>query len=350
MVGISTFNVIDVESIVSALITSERSRSDRFVEQRSESSARISAFQALNTSLLSVGTAVDAVVDSGFWVPGSVVSSDSGVATASASAGAVSRAGADPPKPFSLTVDRLAGSSASPNDTAKISYNKDGVTLYAESASNTFSDLADFPGLTITAVGVGSVDLTPAATTTNTAAAMVTTASALVTAVNSTLNLISTQIAAEGVLDTDLTARSVTSSLLDTAWSNYSQASLSDAGIQLTRTGTYSFDTAKLTAALSSDSAQEVIAQVAAFAARLEAVVTSTTSVTGSITREIDNQKSRVSSLTEKITDAATALARRETALTIYYSEVNARIAALQSQQTFLQQQLDTFVKSINKK
>jgi flagellar capping protein FliD len=164
VVGVSTFNVIDVESIVSALITSERSRSDRFVEQRSESSARISAFQALNTSLLSVGTAVDAVVDSGFWVPGSVTSSDSGVATASASAGAVSRADADPANPFSLNVVRLAGSLASPDDTAQISYLKDGVTLYAESTSNTFSDLADFPGLTITAVGVGSVDLTPAAT------------------------------------------------------------------------------------------------------------------------------------------------------------------------------------------
>ena len=349
MVGISTFNVIDVESIVSALITSERSRSDRFVEQRSESSAKITAFQELNTSVLSVGTAADAIIDSGFWVPASVTSSNSSVATASASAGAVSRAGASPANPFSLNVVRLAGTQAAPNDTAQISYVKDGVTVYAESASNTFSDLSEFPGLTITAVGVGSVDLTPAATTANTASAMVTTASALVTAVNSTLNLISTQIAAEGVLDTDLTARSVTSSLLDTAYSSYSQASLSDAGIQLTRTGTYSFDEAKLTAALSSDSAEEVIAQVAAFAARLETVVTSTTSVTGSITREIDNQQSRVSSLTEKVTEAATALDRREAALTVYYSEVNARIAALQSQQSFLQQQLDVFVKSIYK-
>ena len=150
MVGISTFNVIDVESIVSALITSERSRSDRFVEQRSESSAKISAFQELNTSVLSVGTAADAIIDSGFWVPASVTSSNSGVATASASAGAVSRAGASPANPFSLNVVRLAGTQAAPNDTAQISYVKDGVTVYAESASNTFSDLSEFPGLTIT--------------------------------------------------------------------------------------------------------------------------------------------------------------------------------------------------------
>ena len=69
----------------------------------------------------------------------------------------------------------------------------------------------------------------------------------------------------------------------------------------------------------------------------------------GLLSFEIDNQQSRVSSLTEKVTEAATALDRREAALTVYYSEVNARIAALQSQQSFLQQQLDVFVKSIYK-
>lgn len=349
MVGISTFNVIDVDSIVSALMTAERSRSDRLSAQRVDNTAEISAFQALNTSMLSLGTAADAVVDSAFWVPASVTSSNSSVATASASAGAVSRAGADPANPYSLTVVRLAGTESAPNDTAKISYTKDSSTVNVESASNVFSDLPDFPGLTITAVGTGSVDLTPAATTSTTAEALATTASALVTAVNSTLSLIATQIGPGAVLDTDLTSRGLTTDLLNAAWSTYSPASLSDAGIQLTRTGTYSFDEAKLTAALSSDSSEEVIAQVGAFAARLESVVTSETSVTGSITREISNRQSRVNDLTERITTAATALDRREVALTIYYSEVNAKIAALQSQQTFLTQQLDTFVKGINK-
>ena len=101
--------------------------------------------------------------------------------TASPAAGAVPRAGASPAGPFSLNVVRLAGTADAPNDTAQISYVKDGVTVYVESASNAFSDLSDFPGLTMTAGGVGAVDLTPTATTTNTAARAAP-ASALVTA------------------------------------------------------------------------------------------------------------------------------------------------------------------------
>lgn len=66
MVGISTFNVVGVGLILSALITPGRSRSDRFVKQRSENSAKILMFQELKPSVLSVGTIEDALFDSGF--------------------------------------------------------------------------------------------------------------------------------------------------------------------------------------------------------------------------------------------------------------------------------------------
>lgn len=66
MVGISTLNVVDVGLIPSALITPGWSRSDQFVKQRSENSAKISMFQELKPSVLSVGTIEDALFDSGF--------------------------------------------------------------------------------------------------------------------------------------------------------------------------------------------------------------------------------------------------------------------------------------------
>jgi hypothetical protein len=44
----------------------------------------------------------------------------------------------------------------------------------------------------------------------------------------------------------------------------------------------------------------------------------------------------------------AANLARREESLTIYYSELNAKIQALQTQQSYLKTQLDVFTKALN--
>jgi hypothetical protein len=44
-----------------------------------------------------------------------------------------------------------------------------------------------------------------------------------------------------------------------------------------------------------------------------------------------------------------TALAQREDSLTIFYSELNAKIQALQSKQSFLQSSLDVFLDALTK-
>ena len=40
-------------------------------------------------------------------------------------------------------------------------------------------------------------------------------------------------------------------------------------------------------------------------------------------------------------------MAKREELITIYYAELNAKIQALQNQQTYLKTQLDVFVKAL---
>jgi flagellar hook-associated protein 2 len=341
MVAVTSMNLIDVQAIVSNVMLGDRARSVRLSEQTSVNEAEIAAFQALNTSLLSVATAADAITESASWVPTTIASSDASVATAYASSGAV--AGASP-YPFTVTTIVEEGS-----DTATITYTKNDALQTVTSSSNTFTGLADFPGMTITvsAVDPDPVTLTPSATTVTTASVMTSAVSSLVTALNNSLALITSQISASGALDTEYTPRDISQQLLNTAWDANTLASLSNAGVELTRTGSFTFVEATLTTALAGASAEQVIGQVAAFAARVVAVTDAATSVTGAITREISTRQGRVSELTNRITEMTTDMANREKALTIYYSELNAKIQALQNQQSYLKTQLDVFTKAL---
>ena len=346
MVGITSMNLIDVPSIVANIMTAESMRGTRLIELKSTQDAQIVAYQALNVSMASVSSAAESITGSVSWVPTSTGvafsdGADAGLVSAYSTAGAVSGA-----SPYAFSVTSIVDSGS---DTATISYTKDGATVTQTSSSNTFSGLTDFPGLTISVSGLtaGTVTLTPAATTTTTTSTMTTAASNLVTALNNMLNLIKVQTAASGVLDTDYTPREVSQTLLSTAYDDYTLASLSDAGIDMTKVGSFTFDEAKLTAALAGGSASELIGQVAAFAARVEAAATAATSVTGSISREISTRQTRVSDLTQQITDMTDALALREDSLTVFYSELNAKIQALQTQKNFLQTTFDVFVKAL---
>ena len=346
MVGITSMNLIDVPSIVANIMTAESMRGTRLIEQKSTQDAQIVAYQALNVSMASVLSAAESITGSVSWVPTSTGVAfsdvaDTGLVSAYSTAGAVPGA-----SPYAFSVTSIVGGGSA---TATISYTKGGATVTQTSSSNTFSGLTDFPGLTITVSGVtaGTVTLTPAATTATASSTMTTAASNLVTALNNMLNLIKVETAASGALDTDYTPREISQTLLSTAYDDYTLASLSDAGIEMTKVGSFTFDEAKLTAALAGGSASQVIGQVAAFAARVEAVATAATSVTGSISREVSTRQTRVSDLTQQITDMTEALALREDSLTVFYSELNAKIQALQTQKSFLQTTFDVFVKAL---
>ena len=346
MVGITSMNLIDVPSIVANIMTAESMRGTRLIEQKSTQDAQIVAYQALNVSMASVLSAAESITGSVSWVPTSTGVAFSNVAD-TGKVSAYSTAGAVPgASPYAFSVTSIVGGGSA---TATISYTKGGATVTQTSSSNTFSGLTDFPGLTITVSGVtaGTVTLTPAATTATASSTMTTAASNLVTALNNTLNLIKVQTAASGALDTDYTPREISQTLLSTAYDDYTLASLSDTGIEMTKVGSFTFDEAKLTAALAGGSAAQIIGQVAAFAARVEAVATAATSVTGSISREVSTRQTRVSDLTQQITDMTAALAVREDSLTVFYSELNAKIQALQTQKNFLQTSFDVFVKAL---
>ena len=350
MVGISSMNLIDVQAIVSNVMAVESMRSNRLVEQKSAQDLQIAAYQELNTSMAAVASAAEAITSSARWVPASTTVTfsdvaDTGKVSAYSSAGAVS---GNSPYPFTVTSIVDSGSA-----TASITYTKNGVAVTQTSNSNTFSGLADFPGLTITVSGTtaGTVTLAPQVPSSSTSATMVTAAQNLVTALNNTLNLIKVQTSANGALETDFTPQQVSQDLLSTAFDSNTLASLSDAGIQLTLVGSFTFDQATFSDAYdnraSTPFSYDIIGQVAAFAARVEAVATSATSVTGSLSREVSSRQTRVSDLTQQITDMNTALAQREDSLTIFYSELNAKIQALQSKQSYLQTSLDVFVKAL---
>lgn len=352
MVAITSMNLIDVQAIVSNIMAVESLRGDRLAAQKSTQSAQIVALQELNTSMAAVGTAAQAITSAARWVPPTTAvafssGDDAGKVSAYSSAGAVSGAS---PYPFSVTSIVGGGST-----TATISYTKNSATVTQTSSSNTFSGLADFPGLTITVSGVtsGTATVTPSATTSSTSTVMTTAAQNLVTALNSTLNLIKVQTAANGVLETDYTPNEVSQKLLATAFDSNTLASLSDSGINLSRYGSFTFDSSILSTAYdnraSTPASLDTIGQVAAFAARVDAVATAATSVTGSLSREVSTRQSRVTDLTQQILDMNTALTQRENSLTVFYSELNAKINSLQSQQSYLQTTLDVFVKALTK-
>ena len=352
MVAITSMNLIDVQAIVSNIMSVESLRGDRLVAQKSTQSAQIVALQELNTSMAAVGTAAQAITSAARWVPPTTAvafsdSGDAGKVSAYSSAGAVSGAS---PYPFSVT-SIVGGGSA----TATISYTKNSATVTQTSSSNTFSGLADFPGLTITVSGVtaGTATVTPSATTSSTSTVMTTAAQNLVTALNTTLNLIRVQTAADGVLETNYTPREVSQNLLSTAFHSNTLASLADTGINLTKFGSFIFDSSILSTAYdnraSTPASLDTIGQVAAFAARVDAIATAATSVTGSLSREVSFRQSRVSDLTQQIVAMNTALTQREDSLTVLYSELNAKISTLQSQQSYLQTTLDVFVKALTK-
>ncbi len=354
MVGISSMNLIDVQAIVSNIMAIETMRGSRLVEQKSAQSAQVAAYQEINASMAAVATAAEAITSSARWVPASTLvtfsnsGADAGKVSAYSSSGAVS---GNSPYPFSVT-SIVDPSLDPPSTTATISYEKNGPLpeppVIQTSSSNTFSNLADFPGLTITVSGItaGTVTLAPSATSATTSTVLETAAQNLVTALNNTLNLIKVQTSASGALETDFTPQQVSQSLISTVFNSNTLATLNDTGIRLTKVGTFTFDASVFSEAYASNG-PSILGQVAAFASRVESVATAAISVTGSLSREVSTRQTRVFDLTQQILDMNAALVQRENSLTVFYSELNAKIQTLQSKQNYLQTSLDVFVKAL---
>lgn len=226
-----------------------------------------------------------------------------------------------------------------------------GNGITASSSTNTFADL--MPGTTITTTAVASGVTVSVAQDPKTVASSM---KAFVDAANDALKSIAAQSKAgtvdssgslqgAGALAGDSTLRSLRDKILSTFSSAVGGQSLSKAGIQLTSSGTVTFDqddfltnyaadpkmVTNLVAptSVSSTSTSKGIAELLGGVAKA-----ATDKVTGSLTTQINGHNSDIDDLTDRISDWDTRLASRKERYQKYYSGLEVALGKLQSQST----------------
>jgi flagellar hook-associated protein 2 len=218
------------------------------------------------------------------------------------------------------------------------------------SKTNTFADL--LPGVDVTVSGVSADPVTVTVTrdTAKTSAA----ASALIGSVNTTLAYIQIRtvstastdadgkpVLSGGAFTGDSTARDVTGKILDAASAPVDGRSPSEFGISITKTGTMEFSSEKFNAAFAADpvGTQKVVAEIAS---RLAAVATAASDKTsGTITTKINGTQTTVDSLNKEVAKWDDRLATRKTNLERYYAAFEVSMGKLNSQMTWLTDQVD---------
>ena len=219
----------------------------------------------------------------------------------------------------------------------------------ATSTSNTFTDL--LPGVTLT---VGAVTTDPVTVdVTSDPDAVASAVQSLVDAANSVLTAISGYTDSKStvaVLKGDSTMRGLAGKVLDAvATAIGGTASASQAGIQLTRYGTVSFDKSTFTKALAADPAltQSLVdgstgtPAVPGVAQRiLDVVKEASDSVTGSLVVRAKTEDDESSDLQTQIDDWDRRLALRRTTLQNQFTAMETALGSLQNQSSWLSSQL----------
>ena len=226
----------------------------------------------------------------------------------------------------------------------------------ATSSSNTFSDLV--PGVTLTVSATTTDPVTvevasdPAAVA-DAVQTLVTAANAVLTSINGYTD---TKTGSNAVLKGDSTLRGLAGKVLDAVSSAVGGTkSASQAGIQLTRFGTVTFDKAAFTTALAADPTltQSIVngstgtPAVPGVAQRLLGVVKEATdSVTGSLVVRAKTQDSAATALQDRIDEWDRRLELRRTALTKQFTAMETALGTLQNQSSWLSSQLGSLSKS----
>jgi flagellar hook-associated protein 2 len=209
-------------------------------------------------------------------------------------------------------------------------------SLEVTRSSNTISDI--IPGVTLQLTAASATPVT--VTTGPNASGTATNVNNMVSALNSVLSTISTDSAYNtststgGPLFGDGSAQAVTSALqnaiVGSATSTIS-ADLNKIGLHVDSSGTYSIDSATLTAALSSDPVGTAKA-IADIAGALSNVTTSLTQVNGIVPTAISTYGAEDTSLQSEIDDWQTRLEAMQTAYTNQYAALSATVSELNSQ------------------
>lgn len=215
-----------------------------------------------------------------------------------------------------------------------------GSGLTASSSSNTFANL--MPGTSVT---VSKVENDVSITATKDDKAVTDTVKALVDAANAALSEIRTQTAAtpsttagkagtSSPLTGDSTVRSLTMALQSAISS--SGVSPAEAGITISRDGTYAFDADKFTKLLESDPAKAQ-SLASGFAQRMGEVATAASdSKSGSLTSSITNRQSRIKDLNQQVDAWDTRLELRQAALQKQFTALDVAMQQMNSQSSWL--------------
>ncbi|WP_149203365.1 flagellar filament capping protein FliD [Actinotalea subterranea] len=218
------------------------------------------------------------------------------------------------------------------------------------SATNTFSGLLGGVDVTLSKAETDPVTLTVAPST----AAQTTLASSLVTNLNTVLSEIASRtktststaedggtIVTGGLFAGNSTTRGLQQNLLAVASQPVDGTSPSDIGLVLNRDGTFTFDSAKYTAALAADPAkvEKIVSTVASRVA--EVAKSASDKDKGSITAQVNSHQGIVKDLADRIADWDDRLAMRQATLERTYTAMEVALSTLTSQQAWLSAQIE---------
>lgn len=224
-----------------------------------------------------------------------------------------------------------------------------GAAQQATSATNTFSDVLAGTSITVSKVETDPVTLTVATDT----AALTALASGLVGSLGVVLSEISSRTATTtatasdgrttvtgGMFSGDSAVRGLQQQLATAASYAVDGVSPSTVGITVNRDGTFTFDSAKFSAALAKDpeATQKVVAGLAQRVA--DVADGASDSIDGSLTLKITGQQGVVTDLGKQIENWDTRLALRRESLQKTYSALEVTLSGLQSQSSWLSSQL----------
>jgi flagellar hook-associated protein 2 len=221
------------------------------------------------------------------------------------------------------------------------------------STSNTFTDLEQGISVTVSQPTTGTVTLTSSMDTSDIGSA----ASTLLSGINSIIGYITQQAAGStttsssgsstftpGAFTGDLNLQSISQQLQQAVSTPVGPNSVSPStyGITLEADGSVDFDQATFEAALASDP-QGTVAALQQIAGSVSQIASQASDpVTGTITTSIQAQQSTITNNQQAVTNWTKVLAGEQTQLQTEYSNLESTLSQLQTEQTYLTQQIDS--------
>ena len=202
------------------------------------------------------------------------------------------------------------------------------------SNTNTFTDA--IPGVTFT---VSKLTTDPATiSVSNDSTSISSAVQSLVSAVNSALGEIKGDTAQGAALDGDPTVNAITQQLLSVvSYGTSDGQTFADAGLDITSTGTVTFDATAFATAYAKDPTKIQSMLQNSLATGFSTVGANASDETyGSLTALLNTDSAQVTDLNKRISDWSTKLADQQTALTNKYAAMEAALSTMKSQSSFL--------------